>query len=138
HPNMSARCDERLMRIALENLFENARKFTRDEANPLIEFGCEAQNTPAWFYVKDNGVGFSMAHANKLFKPFQRLHMPSAGFEGTGIGLATVRRIVERHGGSIYAEGTESQGAVFRFHLDGQTESGRPSTSQSNASAQRP
>ncbi len=138
HPNMSARCDERLMRIALENLFENARKFTRDEANPLIEFGCEAQNTPAWFYVKDNGVGFSMAHANKLFKPFQRLHMPSAGFEGTGIGLATVRRIVERHGGSIYAEGTESQGAVFRFHLDGQTESGRPATSQSNASAQRP
>jgi signal transduction histidine kinase len=133
---MSVRCDERLMRIALENLFENAQKFTRDQAAPLIEFGLDTSTTPPWFFVRDNGVGFSMAHADKLFKPFQRLQMPSAGFEGTGIGLATVRRIIERHGGSIHAQGIEGQGAVFRFQLDALPEAGPPQA-MANGTADR-
>ena len=69
------------------------------------------------FVLRDNGCGFDMAHAHRLFQPFQRLHMPSAGFEGTGIGLATVRRIVERHGGSIRAEAQPGEGAAFSFTL---------------------
>jgi PAS domain S-box-containing protein len=135
-PDMSVRCDERLMRIALENLFENAQKFTRDQPAPLIEFGLDTSTTPPWFFIRDNGVGFSMAHADKLFKPFQRLQMPSAGFEGTGIGLATVRRIIERHGGSIHAQGIEGQGAVFRFQLDSLPEAGPPQA-MANGTADR-
>ena len=69
------------------------------------------------FFIRDNGVGFSMNHADQLFKPFQRLHMPSAGFDGTGVGLATVRRIVERHGGTIVAQASMGAGAEFQFSL---------------------
>ncbi|MDT4851275.1 Phytochrome-like protein cph1 [compost metagenome] len=93
-------------------------KYTRDRADALIEFGQQDADgdPPGAFYVRDNGIGFNMQYADKLFKPFQRLHLPSQ-FEGTGIGLATVRRIVERHGGSIRGESAPGQGAVFSFTL---------------------
>ncbi|MDO8904877.1 PAS domain S-box protein [Hydrogenophaga sp.] len=118
-PGLSARCDARLTRIALENLLGNALKYTRDQASPLIEFGqlATAADLPAGFFVRDNGVGFDMALAGQLFRPFQRLHMHSE-FEGTGIGLATVRRIIERHGGSISGHGEPGAGATFAFHLE--------------------
>ncbi|WP_439588828.1 PAS domain S-box protein [Hydrogenophaga sp.] len=115
-PDLQAHCDPRLARIALENLFANAFKYTRRRDQTLIEWGrLPAQgDQPALFFVRDNGVGFDMAYADKLFKPFQRLHMPSE-FEGTGIGLATVRRIIERHGGSIRGESRPGEGALFSF-----------------------
>ncbi|MDR7149182.1 PAS domain S-box-containing protein [Hydrogenophaga palleronii] len=118
-PGLSARCDARLTRIALENLLVNALKYTRMQASPLIEFGqlATVPGLPTDFYVRDNGVGFNMALADQLFKPFQRLHMPGE-FEGTGIGLATVRRIIERHGGSISGYGEPGAGATFSFHLE--------------------
>jgi PAS domain S-box-containing protein len=115
-PGLLSPCDARLARIALENLLGNAVKYTRDQPDPLIEVG-RVPGTPGGFFVRDNGVGFNMAYADKLFKPFQRLHMPSE-FEGTGIGLATVRRIVERHGGSISGAAKVGQGAEFRFSLE--------------------
>ena len=117
---LTAFCDARLIRMALENLFDNAAKFTRDQPAALIEFGMESRlgERVSLFFVKDNGVGFSMEHANKLFKPFQRLHMPSTGFAGTGIGLATVRRIIERHGGSIEGMAAPGEGAQFKFTLE--------------------
>jgi PAS domain S-box-containing protein len=117
-PGLLCLCDARLARTVLDNLLENAVKYTRDQADTLIEFGQQNADgdPPGAFYVRDNGVGFNMQYADKLFKPFQRLHMPSQ-FEGTGIGLATVRRIVERHGGSIRAESAPGQGAVFYFTL---------------------
>lgn len=119
-PGLICLCDARLVRTVLDNLLGNAVKYTRDRADTLIEFGQHnADGDPPFaFYVRDNGVGFNMQYADKLFKPFQRLHMPSQ-FEGTGIGLATVRRIVERHGGSIRAESAPGQGAVFHFTLAG-------------------
>jgi PAS domain S-box-containing protein len=117
-PGLTCHCDERLARIALENLLGNSVKYTSKRPDPLIELGQldgEAGG-PGELFVRDNGVGFDMAHADKLFKPFQRLHMPSE-FEGTGIGLATVHRIVERHGGSICGEAEPGAGATFRFSL---------------------
>ena len=102
----------------LENLFANALKYSRTRAHTEIEWGqmpAEGDRTGA-FFVRDNGVGFDMAYADQLFKPFQRLHMPSE-FEGTGIGLATVRRIIERHGGSVRGEGAPGEGAAFFFTL---------------------
>lgn len=114
-----ALCDPRLMRIALENLLDNAAKYTRDQPCAVIEFG-QAPNGPgtaAAFFVKDNGTGFNMGGATQLFKPFQRLHAPDSGFEGTGIGLATVRRVVERHGGNIRAQSETGQGSTFTFSL---------------------
>jgi PAS domain S-box-containing protein len=115
---LTAQCDPQLARIALENLLGNALKYTRDQPEAVIEFGCvvaEGTGQPR-FFVRDNGVGFNMAYAAKLFKPFQRLHMASE-FEGTGIGLATVRRIIERHGGDITATAAPGEGATFSFSL---------------------
>ena len=113
-----AECDPTLARIALENLLGNAIKYTRDQPQTTIEFGCTSSNSSSAprYFVRDNGVGFNMAHATKLFKPFQRLHMASE-FEGTGIGLATVRRIIERHGGDITAISAPGEGATFSFSL---------------------
>lgn len=115
---LQAQCDPQLARIALENLLGNALKYTRDQQHPVIEFGLgePSGDNAASYFVRDNGVGFNMAYATKLFKPFQRLHMASE-FEGTGIGLATVRRIVERHGGSITACSEPGAGATFSFTL---------------------
>ena len=102
--------DERLLRAVLENLMSNAWKFTRNQPQARIEFG---QNGGA-YYVRDNGAGFDPSHAAKMFRPFQRLHS-AREFEGTGIGLATVQKIVERHGGRAWAEGELNKGATIYF-----------------------
>ncbi len=109
--------DSRLLRVALENVLGNAWKFTGKTVAPRIELGVEAQALPSSvFFVRDNGAGFDMAYADKLFRPFQRLH--SAGdFPGTGIGLATFQRVIERHGGRVWAEGEVGGGATFFFTL---------------------
>jgi PAS domain S-box-containing protein len=116
--NVIACVDESLMRVALQNLIGNAWKFTAGVSRARIEFGCTAQNGLVEYYVRDNGAGFDMAYAHKLFGAFQRLHAMDE-FEGTGIGLATVKRIVHRHGGTVRAEGVVNQGATFYFSLDG-------------------
>ena len=110
--------DQKLVRIVLENLLGNAWKFTRGVERARIEVGVRSDTEAATYYVRDNGVGFDMAHANKLFRPFQRLH-DEREFAGTGIGLATVQRIVERHSGRIWAEALPGQGATFSFTLAG-------------------
>ena len=115
-PGLVAEGDGQLLRIALENLLDNAWKFTRQQAQPRIEIGVtHLPGEPAYF-VRDNGAGFDMTYAERLFTPFQRLHL-SSEFPGTGIGLATVQRIVNRHGGRIWAEGSVGQGATFLFTL---------------------
>jgi PAS domain S-box-containing protein len=114
-PRLQARGDERLLRIVLENLLRNAWKFTSKQSRPRIEFGAIAAPEAA-FFVRDNGAGFDMEFAGKLFGVFQRLHSASE-FPGTGVGLATVRRIVNRHGGRVWANGAVNQGAVFYFTL---------------------
>ncbi len=122
NPGLSAHCDDRLARIALENLLGNALKYSRNQPLAVIEMGqTDAMpSKPAQLFVRDNGVGFDMAYADKLFKPFQRLHLTSE-FEGTGIGLATVRRIIERHGGQIQGKGATGLGAMFCFSFGPET-----------------
>jgi light-regulated signal transduction histidine kinase (bacteriophytochrome) len=108
--------DARLLRIALENLLGNAWKFTSKCAEPRIEVGVTAVGESSAYFVRDNGAGFDMAYASKLFGAFQRLHSTDE-FEGTGIGLATVQRIINRHGGRIWAIGEVGCGATFYFTL---------------------
>lgn len=115
-PGVSALGDGQLLRMALENLLENSWKFTTKQAAPRIEFGAVTNGGEPTFFVRDNGVGFDMAYADRLFGPFQRLHLASE-FSGTGIGLATVQRIIHRHGGRIWGEGAVGQGATFSFTL---------------------
>ncbi len=125
---MKTEGDPRLLRAALENLIENAWKFTAKTEKARIEIGALHDGGRTTFFVRDNGAGFDMAYANKLFGAFQRLH--SAGdFPGTGIGLATVQRIVRRHGGRIWAEAQVGKGAVFFFNLafDGRERAGAAS-----------
>jgi light-regulated signal transduction histidine kinase (bacteriophytochrome) len=104
----------------LENLLGNAWKFTNGRPSARIEFGAQERNGATVYCVQDNGAGFNMAYVEKLFKPFQRLHTANQ-FAGTGIGLATVQRIVNRHGGRIWAEGVVGQGAAFFFTLSEST-----------------
>jgi signal transduction histidine kinase len=118
-PGMTVLADPRLLRAALENLIGNAWKFTGKVEHPRIEIGMVRDNGREVFYVRDNGAGFSMDYASKLFTPFQRLHSP-AEFTGTGIGLATVQRIVARHGGRIWADAAVGKGAAFFFTLSGE------------------
>jgi signal transduction histidine kinase len=108
--------DARLLKVALENLLGNAWKFTGGEAHAKIEFGAVRHDGTLAYFVRDNGAGFNEAYAGKLFGPFQRLHRTDE-FEGTGIGLTTVQRIVHRHGGKIWAEGEVGRGATFYFTL---------------------
>jgi light-regulated signal transduction histidine kinase (bacteriophytochrome) len=110
--------DARLLRVVLENLIGNAWKFTGRQAEPRIEVGSTESNDGS-FFVRDNGAGFDMAYASKLFGAFQRLHSTDE-FEGTGIGLATVQRIINRHGGRIWAIGEVGRGATFYLELGGE------------------
>ncbi len=108
--------DPGLLRSVLENLLGNARKFTSKQPDPKIEFASIQEGGETLYFVRDNGAGFDMSSAKMLFVPFQRLH-DAKEFEGTGIGLAFVQRIVQRHGGRIWAESTPGQGATFWFSL---------------------
>lgn len=108
--------DSQLLKIALDNLLNNAWKFTQKRLRAKIEFGTTRYKENTAFFIRDNGVGFDMAYSNKLFGAFQHLHSATE-FEGTGIGLATVQRIIHRHGGRIWAEGVVNQGAIFYFTL---------------------
>lgn len=117
HTDLVAKGDIRLLQVLLDNLLNNAWKFTSKGTKAEIEFGemSPKSDIPVYF-VRDNGAGFEMTYANKLFAPFQRLHHMNE-FPGNGIGLATVQRVVHRHGGRVWAEGTVEQGATFYFTL---------------------
>jgi len=113
---MVAEGDRHLLEVVLENLLGNAWKFTSNRSHPHIEFGLWRTSPIQVYFVRDNGAGFDMKYADKLFHAFQRLH--SAGeFPGTGVGLASVQRIIHRHGGRIWAESRSDEGARFYFHL---------------------
>jgi PAS domain S-box-containing protein len=117
-PGLMVNADAGLMRVVLTNLLANAWKFTGSQPQARIEFGVEEQEGEAAYFVRDNGAGFDMAHASQLFAPFQRLH-GQGEFAGTGIGLSITERIIERHGGRIWAEGAVGRGATFYFTLSG-------------------
>jgi light-regulated signal transduction histidine kinase (bacteriophytochrome) len=107
-------CDSGLMKIVFTNLLSNAVKYTRPREKAVIEIGQMVKDGEPVVYVRDNGVGFDMKYADKLFGVFQRLHR-AEDFEGTGVGLATVHRIIRKHNGSIWAEAAPDQGATFFF-----------------------
>jgi light-regulated signal transduction histidine kinase (bacteriophytochrome) len=115
-PGIVARGDAGLLRVLLENLLGNAWKYTALRPRARIEFGFRLDNGASMYFVRDNGAGFDMKQADKLFVAFQRLHSP-AEFPGNGIGLATVARIVHRHGGTVRAESALGEGSTFLFSL---------------------
>jgi len=115
-PGVVVTGDAQLLRIAVENLVQNAWKFTGRQPAARIEFGVGNLTGEPAYFVRDNGAGFDMAYVNRLFGPFQRLHLADE-FPGSGIGLATVQRIVHRHGGRVWAEGLVGQGATFHFTI---------------------
>ena len=115
-PGMSVHGDRRLISDLFANVLSNAWKFTSKIERARVDIGQKVEGSMSTLYVRDNGAGFDMTYASKLFKPFQRLHSPSE-YEGSGVGLATVARIVDRHGGKIWAEARPNEGAVFYFTL---------------------
>lgn len=120
HPGLCTQGDAALLRIVLENLFDNACKYSSKALRPEIEFGRMLKDGKEVYFVRDNGAGFDMAYVDKLFGAFQRLHREEE-FPGTGVGLATVKRIIARHGGEVWAQGLQGQGAIFYFTLGGHT-----------------
>ena len=116
--NLSARADAALLKAAIGNLLGNAWKYTGKKDVATIEFGRKQEGETTVFYLSDNGAGFDMQYADRLFGPFQRMHRESE-FEGTGVGLATVQRIIRRHGGRIWADAAVGCGATFYFTLSG-------------------
>ena len=115
-PNLVANADPNLIQIVLENLLSNAWKYTGKHQSACIEFGVTQHDGTVAYFVRDDGAGFDMAYADKLFTAFQRLH-GSTEFEGTGIGLATVQRIIHRHSGRIWVAAAVEQGATFYFTI---------------------
>jgi len=115
-PGLATSGDPRLLEVALRNLLDNAWKFTSRQEHGIIEVGSEEHDGRQVFFVRDNGAGFQMQYAGQLFQPFQRLHAIGT-FEGTGVGLATVRRIIERHRGRVWAEAAPGRGATFYFEV---------------------
>ena len=115
-PGIAAYCDPVLVRFVLENLLGNAWKYTGKEPFARIEFGSRSVEGETVYYLRDNGIGFDMAYASKIFVPFERLHRVGE-YTGTGVGLAKVQRIVTRHGGRVWAQGEEGKGATFFFTL---------------------
>ena len=115
-PDLHVHADPNLLQIAITNLFKNAWMFTSLEEGARIEFGCQEIDGSPIYYLRDNGIGFDMQYAAKLFQPFQHLHRRSE-LEGSGVGLAIVQRIIQKHGGKIWAEAQEDQGATFYFAL---------------------
>jgi light-regulated signal transduction histidine kinase (bacteriophytochrome) len=113
---LSVRADPGLVRVIMDNLLGNAWKFTSKTTDARIEVGRTERDGAAAFYVKDNGAGFDVEHAERLFSPFQRFHKRS-DFDGTGIGLATVSRIVTRHDGRVWVDSARGKGATFFFQL---------------------
>jgi PAS domain S-box-containing protein len=113
---LTAYCDAGLLAVAMENMLTNAWKFSKNAPRTVIEFGAMEKNGARTFFIQDNGIGFDMTYANKLFNPFQRLHKTEE-FPGTGIGLATVKRIINRHGGQVWIEAKEDKGATVYFTL---------------------
>jgi PAS domain S-box-containing protein len=128
----SARCDRVLVKQALVNLLSNAVKYTRGRNPAVIEIGCDESEGKKAFFVRDNGVGFNMAYAQKLFGLFQRLHSQEE-FEGTGVGLAVVHRVCQRHGGRVWAEAEPDKGATFHFTLGSDDEAGVPAKNSKEA-----
>jgi light-regulated signal transduction histidine kinase (bacteriophytochrome) len=116
-PGIVVEADRGLTQIALANLLGNAWKFTARRERPAIAFGVTEHEGRACYFVRDNGAGFDMRHADKLFAPFQRLHAEHE-FAGTGIGLSLVQRIVQRHGGVVSAQSTEGEGTTIHFTLN--------------------
>jgi light-regulated signal transduction histidine kinase (bacteriophytochrome) len=114
--NIHAHGDENLIRILLQNLINNAWKFTKEQETAFITFSAEKVNEQIVYFVQDNGVGFNSQMAHKLFAPFHRLHSESE-FQGYGIGLATCHKIIQRHDGDIWAEGDTGKGAILKFTL---------------------
>ena len=117
HQGLEAEGDRKMLFVVLLNLFSNAWKYTQNKDQTKIEFGVNIEEGKQVFYLRDNGEGFDMNYSNNLFKEFQRLH-DARDFDGIGIGLATVKRIIKRHGGNIWAEGKVGEGATFFFTLD--------------------
>ncbi|MEO8604138.1 MAG: ATP-binding protein [bacterium] len=122
---VTARGDPHLLRVLLENLLGNAWKYTSRQTRARISFGTADQNGDVAFFVRDDGCGFNLAHADKLFRPFQRLHTVDE-YEGAGVGLASAQRVVHRHGGRIWADSTPAQGSTFSFTLGDCREARRP------------
>ena len=120
HALLRVLADRALLRLALVNLVSNAVKFTGNRAEPVIEIGCITNDKDGTvIYIRDNGAGFNAKYATKLFGVFQRMHTQEE-FEGTGIGLANVQRIIQRHGGRIWAKGVVDGGATFYFSVASQ------------------